>query len=77
MSAHHNLRSCSPLKTVFIKQGNTYQAYCYTYKTHAMVTCHGGAGQPLDMDSAQHGQDTDILNDYHHEDMDNFEKAEQ
>ena len=77
MSAHHNLRSCSPLKTVFNKLGDTYQAYCNTYKTHPMATHHGGAGQPLDRDTAQHGQDTDIPNDYHHEDMDNFENAEQ
>ena len=42
-----------------------------------MATHHGGAGQPLDRDTAQHGQDTDIPKDYHHEDMDNFENAEQ
>ena len=28
-------------------------------------------------DTAQHRQDTDIPNDYHHEDMDNFENAEE
>ena len=43
-----------------------------------MATCHRGAGQPLDRDTAQHGLDTDVPNDYHHEeDMDNFENAEQ
>ena len=42
-----------------------------------MATHHGGTGQPLDMDTAQHGQDTNIPNDYHNEDMDNFENAEQ
>ena len=42
-----------------------------------MATHHGGAGLSLDRDSAQHGQDTDIPNDYHHEDIDNFENAEQ
>ena len=26
------------------KTGNRYQSYCATYKTHAMTTCHGGAG---------------------------------
>ena len=31
----HSLRLHSPLKTVFGKIGDTYQAYCNTYKTHA------------------------------------------
>ena len=77
ISACCNLTSCSPLKTVFNKLGDTYQAYCNTYKTHTMATHHGSAGQPLDRDTTLHGQDTDIPNDYHHEDMDNFENAEQ
>ena len=77
MSDCHNLRSHSPLKTVFNKLGDTYQAYCNTYKAHAMATHLGGAGQPLDRDATQHGKDTDILNDYHHEDMNNFENGEQ
>ena len=42
-----------------------------------MATHHRGTGQPLDRDIAPHGQDTDIQNDYHHEDMDNFENTEQ
>ena len=50
MSAHHSLRLCSLLKTVFGKIGDTYQAYCNTYKTHTMATCHGGSGNPLDRD---------------------------
>ena len=77
MSALHNLRSCSPLKTVFYKLRDTYQAYCNTYNAHTMAICHGGVGQPLDRDTAQHGQDNDIPNNYHHEDMDNFENTEQ
>ena len=51
MSAHHSLRLPSPLKTVFGKLGDTYQTYCNTYKTHTMVTHHGGLGQPLDSDN--------------------------
>ena len=50
MSACHSLRSCSPLKTVFGKVGDTYQAYCNTYKTHTMATCHGGSGNPVERD---------------------------
>ena len=41
-----------------------------------MATCHRDAGQPLDRNTILHRQDTDILNHYHHEDMDNFENAE-
>ena len=44
--------------------------------THAMATHHGGAGQSLDRDPTPHEQGTDILSDYHHEDMDNFENME-
>ena len=54
MSACQSLRSHSPLKTVFGKIGNTYQAYCHTYKTHAMATHHGGSGQPTDRDITAH-----------------------
>ena len=65
MLACPSLRSHSPLKTVFGKLGDTYQAYCNTYKTHAMATCHGGSGQPLDRDidvtgEAHETTDTDI-----------------
>ena len=35
-------------KTVIGKIGDWYQAYCTTYKTHTMITHHGGAGCPLD-----------------------------
>ena len=76
MPACCNLRLCSPLKTVLNKLGDSYQTYINTYKTHAMATHHRGKGQPLDRDTTQHGQDTDILSDYHHEDMDNFENVE-
>ena len=79
MSAHHNLRSCSLLKTVLNWLGDTYQDYCNTYKTHTMTTHHGGAGQPLDRDATPNGKDTDgnILHNYHHEDIDDFENVEQ
>lgn len=48
MSACHSIRSYSPLKSVFGKIGDMYQSYCNTYKMHAMATCHGGIGCPLD-----------------------------
>ena len=75
MSAHCNPRSHSPLKTVLNKLGDSYQAYANTYKTHAMATHHGGAGQPLDRDPNLPEQGTDIPSD-HLEDMDNFENVE-
>ena len=75
MSACHNPRSCSLLKTVLNKLGGSYQAYINTYKTHAMATHNGGAGQPLDRDPNLHEQGTGIPSD-HLEDMDNFENVE-
>ena len=63
MSVHCNTRSCSLLKTVLGKIGDWDQAYCTTYKTHAMATCHRGAGCPLD-------RGLDIL-DPEHADIDN------
>ena len=76
MSAHHNLRSCFPLKTVLNKLGDSYQTYVNTYNTHTMATQHRGIGQPLDRDPTLQEQGTDIPNDYHHEDIDNFETME-
>ena len=75
-----SLRLHSPLITVFGKFGDTYQAYCNTYKTHAMATHHGGSGQPLggDIDvtrDAHKTADTDIENtqDFHPVETDHFE----
>ena len=83
MSACHSLRSQSPLKTVFGKIGDTYQAYCNTYKTHTMATHHGGSGQPLDRDisvarEAHKTADIDIedTQDFHTIDTDHFEDLE-
>ena len=75
MSACHNPRSHSPLKIVLNNLGNSYQTYINTYKTHAMATHHGGAGQPSDRDPYLPEQGTDIPSD-HLEDMDNFENEE-
>ena len=57
MSAHCSIRSHSPLKSVFGKIGDTYQAYCNTYKMHAMATCHGGIGCPLYKDANLNRED--------------------
>ena len=55
----------SPLKTVLAKIEDWYQAYSTMYKTHAMATCHGGAGHPLDRGLEIFAEDTE------HADIDN------
>ena len=54
MSAHYSLRCHSPLKTVFGKIGDTYQAYCNTYETCTMATHNGCSGQHPDRDINAH-----------------------
>ena len=83
MSAHCSLRSHLPLKTVFGKIRDTYQAYCNTYKTHAMVTHHGGSGNPSDryIDMTRDNQtvvdtDVEVMQDFHPIDTDHFEDLE-
>ena len=83
MSACHSLRLCSPLKTIFVEIGDTYQAYCNTYKTHAMATHHGQLRKPLDRDTAmirddQTAVDIDIevMQDFHPVETDHFEDLE-
>ena len=83
MLACHSLRLYSTLTTVFAKLGDTYQAYCKTYKTHTMATHHGGVGQPFDRDinvtrEAHETTDTHIedTQDYHPMETDHFEDLE-
>ena len=83
MSDCQNLRSCSLLKTVLGRLGDTYQAYCKTYKTHAMATHHGGSGQSLDRvtDMPREEQpvmdtDVELQQDFHPEDTVKFENLD-
>ena len=83
MSACHSLRLHSPLKTVFGKIGDTYQAYCNMYKTYAMATHHGGTGKSLagDIDVTKETHktaDTDIedTQDCHPVETDHFKDLE-
>ena len=83
MSACHTFRSCSPLKTVLGRLEDTYQAYCNTYKTHAMATCHQGSGQPLDRVTTMPREkqpvvdtNVELQQDFHPEDTDQFENLE-
>ena len=75
MPAHYSLTLHYPLKSVLNKIGDSYQTYYNTYKTHAMATNHGGAGQPLDRDPNLPQQDTDLTSN-HLEDIDNFKNVE-
>ena len=57
---------------VFGKIGDTYQAYCNTYKTHTMATHQGGSRNALDRDTdmtreTQTTTDTNVedTQDYH------------
>ena len=64
---------------VFGKIGYIYQAYCHTYKTHAMATHHGGPGQPTDRDiSAHETTDTNIeqAQEFHQVNANYFEESE-
>ena len=79
MSAHQSLRLHSPVKTVIGKIGYTYQAYCNTYKTHAMATHHEGLGQPLirDISVTREAHDTtEDTQDFHPVNTDHFEGLE-
>ena len=79
MSVCHSLRSCSPLKTVFGKIGDTYQAYCHTYKTHAMATHHGGSGQPLVRNITAHDSmdtETEHAQEFHQVNPNDFKESD-
>ena len=81
MSACHSLRSHLPLKTVFGKIGDTYQAYCNTYKTHTMATHQRGPGNPFNRDVTRETQtnvDTNVENiqEFHPVETDHFEDLE-
>ena len=81
MSACQSLRLCSPLKTVFGKIGDTYQAYCNTYKTHAMATHHAGLGHLFARDTdvtreAHEATDTEDMQDFHPVETDHYKDLE-
>ena len=41
----------SPYQENTEQDGDSYHTYVNYYKTHAMATCHGGIGKPLEKDS--------------------------
>ena len=59
--------------------GDIYQAYCHTYKTHAMATHHGGSGQYSDRYITAHETtDTAIehVQEFYHVNTNDFEESE-
>ena len=79
MSAHHNLRSWFPLKTMLTRLGNFYKTYCNIYKTNTMATYHGGIGQLTDRDIPAHKTtDAEIehAQEFHHVNTNDFEESE-
>ena len=70
-------------KSVLGRLGDTYQAYCNTYKTQAMATHHGCSGLPLDRVTDMPREEQPIMDtevefqqDFHHKDTDEFENLE-
>ena len=61
MSAHWQLQTCSPIKKILNKIGDSCQTYINYYKTHAMATHHGGIGDTSISNSEHHDMDA---NDY-------------
>ena len=83
MSTYHTLRLHSPLKTILGRLGETYQAYCNTYKTDTMAIHHEGSGQPLDRVTSMPREKQPVLDTnvelqqyFHPEDTDQFENLE-
>ena len=65
---------CLVSESLILYFTTTYQAYCKTYKTHAMALYHGGAGQPLDRDATTSRSDAtvDVTHDFQTEDTDDI-----
>ena len=78
MSACHSLRSHSLLDTVFGKIGDTYQAYCSTYK-HTLWLPTMEAWDSLWIETLKQTvvvTDVEVTQDFHPEDTDHFEDLE-
>ena len=52
-------KTCLQINTMLGKLGSRYQTYCAAYNPHAMATCHGGMGGPVDRDTDLHVIDTE------------------
>ena len=79
MSAHQNLWTCSPIKKILNKIGDSYHTYVTYYKTHAMGTHYRGIGKPLEKDSGPKETDIAIQDEYQADinDLENIESDHQ
>ena len=64
MLAHRRLQTCSPIKKLFHKLGNSYQTYINFHKTHAVVSHYGGIGDIPMNNPEPHDMDTDSQDNY-------------
>ena len=75
MLACQRLPTCSPIKKLFHKLGNSYQTYINLHKTHAIGTCYGGIGVTSVHDPESHDMDSDSQDNYQ-EDVNDLEHTE-
>ena len=64
MSAHRRLWTCSPIKKILNKIGDSYQTYINYYKTHTMATHYRGIGNALLNDSEPQDIKANIQDEY-------------
>ena len=64
MSACQKLWTCSPIKKILNKIGNSCQSYVNYYKTHAMATLYRGIGKPLENYSDPQDTNANIRDEY-------------
>ena len=57
MSACQRLQTCSPIKKILNKIGDSCQTYINYYKTHTMATGYGGIGDTSMINSEHHNMD--------------------
>ena len=79
MSAHQRLQTCSPIKKILNKTGDSCQTYINYYKTHTMATHYRGIGNDLVNDSEPQDINTNIQDEYQTDihDLENIEPDHQ
>ena len=73
MLAHQRLQTCSPIKKLFHKLGNSYQTYINIHKTQAMATHYGGIGDTSMNDPESQDIDSDSQDNYWGDDQEHIE----
>ena len=75
MSAHRRLWTCSPIKKILKKIGDSYQTYINYDKTHTMATYYGGIGNANDSEPQDINADIQDQDEYQ-TDMNDLENVE-